>query len=272
MSKYEIIIYWSEEDGAFIAEVPELAGCLADGATYREALANAEIIIDEWIETATDLGRQIPEPKGRLVLAQLEMTLLEKIKVNLDYLFGKADSSLYAADTKNPNLTLTDWQKRWEIFSSNGCGFVWYGVDEAGNIAEFASERTDVPEVFFQDVSASKKAEEFFDNLPEVTKSILPENLRYELKESAKRLQGEKSFWKKGANKGFFIFDELEIPGFKNNAGKNFYELMLIPETPLKITNLPSDIQDLLKPYRIENLNFKDCQFLDISKYFYCKE
>ncbi len=69
MSKYEIIIYWSEEDGAFIAEVPELAGCLADGATYQEALANAEIIIDEWLETARDLGRLIPEPKGRLVFA-----------------------------------------------------------------------------------------------------------------------------------------------------------------------------------------------------------
>jgi predicted RNase H-like HicB family nuclease len=69
MSKYEIIIYWSEEDQAFIAEVPELAGCLADGATYQEALANAEIIIDEWLETAKGLGRQIPEPKGRLVFA-----------------------------------------------------------------------------------------------------------------------------------------------------------------------------------------------------------
>ena len=69
MSKYEIIIYWSEEDGAFIAEVPELAGCMADGATYQEALANAEIIIQEWLETARDLGRTIPEPKGRLVFA-----------------------------------------------------------------------------------------------------------------------------------------------------------------------------------------------------------
>ncbi len=69
MSKYEIIIYWSEEDSAFIAEVPELAGCMADGATYQEALANAEIIIQEWIETARALGRQIPEPKGRLVFA-----------------------------------------------------------------------------------------------------------------------------------------------------------------------------------------------------------
>lgn len=69
MSKYEIIIYWSEEDQAFIAEVPELAGCMADGTTYQEALANAEIIIDEWLETARDLGREIPEPRGRLVFA-----------------------------------------------------------------------------------------------------------------------------------------------------------------------------------------------------------
>ncbi len=69
MSKYEIIIFWSEEDQVFIAEVPELAGCMADGATYQEALANAEIIIQEWIETAKELGRKIPEPKGRLVFA-----------------------------------------------------------------------------------------------------------------------------------------------------------------------------------------------------------
>jgi predicted RNase H-like HicB family nuclease len=69
MSKYEVIIYWSEEDGAFIAEVPELAGCMADGASYQEALANAEIIIGEWLETARELGKNIPEPKGRLVFA-----------------------------------------------------------------------------------------------------------------------------------------------------------------------------------------------------------
>jgi predicted RNase H-like HicB family nuclease len=69
MSKYEIIIYWSQDDDAFVAEVPELAGCMADGATYQEALANAEIIIDEWLETANDIGRPIPEPRGRLVFA-----------------------------------------------------------------------------------------------------------------------------------------------------------------------------------------------------------
>ena len=61
-----MIIYWSKDDQAFIAEVPELPGCAADGATYQEALANVETIIQEWIETAKDLGRPIPEPKGRL--------------------------------------------------------------------------------------------------------------------------------------------------------------------------------------------------------------
>jgi len=69
MSKYEIIIYWSSEDQAFIAEVPELPGCAADGQTYQEALANVEVIIKEWIETAAELGRPIPEPKGRLTFA-----------------------------------------------------------------------------------------------------------------------------------------------------------------------------------------------------------
>ena len=67
--KYEIIIYWSDEDEAFIAEVPELPGCAADGLTYTEALANVDVIIQEWIETARELGRAIPEPKGRLVYA-----------------------------------------------------------------------------------------------------------------------------------------------------------------------------------------------------------
>jgi len=69
MSKYEIIIYWSEEDQAFIAEVPELPGCAADGATYKDALTNVEVVIQEWIDTAKELGRPIPELKGRLVFA-----------------------------------------------------------------------------------------------------------------------------------------------------------------------------------------------------------
>ncbi len=68
-SKYEIIIYWSEDDNAYIAEVPELAGCMADGKSYTEALQNAEIIIAEWLETAKSLNREIPKPKGRLMYA-----------------------------------------------------------------------------------------------------------------------------------------------------------------------------------------------------------
>ena len=68
-SKYEIIIYWSKEDQAYIAEVPELAGCVADGETYQDAIRNAEVVIQEWIETAKELGRDIPVPKGRLVYA-----------------------------------------------------------------------------------------------------------------------------------------------------------------------------------------------------------
>ena len=69
MVRYEVIIYWSDEDQAFIAEVPELVGCMADGATYQEALANVEVVIQEWIATARELGRPIPQPKGRLLYA-----------------------------------------------------------------------------------------------------------------------------------------------------------------------------------------------------------
>jgi len=69
MHRYEIIIYWSEEDNAYIAEIPELPGCMADGATYEEAIKNAQVIIDEWIGTAKELGREIPVPKGKLTYA-----------------------------------------------------------------------------------------------------------------------------------------------------------------------------------------------------------
>jgi predicted RNase H-like HicB family nuclease len=69
MNRYEIILSWSDEDQAFIAKVPEFAGCAADGATRQEALANAENVIAEWLETAQELGRPIPEPKRRLLFA-----------------------------------------------------------------------------------------------------------------------------------------------------------------------------------------------------------
>jgi len=67
--KYEMIIYWSYNDNAYLVEVPELAGCKADGATYQETVKNAEQVISEWLETAKELGRHIPEPKGRLLYA-----------------------------------------------------------------------------------------------------------------------------------------------------------------------------------------------------------
>jgi len=69
MYKYEVIVYWSEEDQAYIAEVPELPGCMADGVTYEEALENVQVAICEWIETAESLGREIPAPKGKLAYA-----------------------------------------------------------------------------------------------------------------------------------------------------------------------------------------------------------
>lgn len=69
MCKYEVIIYWSEEDGSFIAEMPELSGCMADGETAEKALGNIQTVANEWLETAKELGRTIPEPKGRLQYA-----------------------------------------------------------------------------------------------------------------------------------------------------------------------------------------------------------
>ena len=67
--RYEMVIYWSQSDEAFIAEVPELPGCAADGATYEEAVSNAKVVISEWIETASELGRPIPAPRGKLMYA-----------------------------------------------------------------------------------------------------------------------------------------------------------------------------------------------------------
>ena len=69
MYKYEVIVYWSDEDEVYIAEVPELPGCMADGPTYEKAIRNAQVVISEWIETAKQIGREIPKPKGKLIYA-----------------------------------------------------------------------------------------------------------------------------------------------------------------------------------------------------------
>ena len=67
--KYEMVVYWSDKDGAYVVEVPELPGCMADGNTYEEAIDNTLLVIREWIETAKKIGREIPKPKGRLIYA-----------------------------------------------------------------------------------------------------------------------------------------------------------------------------------------------------------
>jgi len=69
MYKYEVIVWWNEKDQSFIVEAPELPGCMSDGETYEEALKNIKLIISEWVETAKELGREIPEPKGKLMYA-----------------------------------------------------------------------------------------------------------------------------------------------------------------------------------------------------------
>lgn len=69
MYKYEVILYWSNEDNSYLAEVPELAGCMADGETMAEALENIHTVMEEWIETAQLMGKDIPEPKGKLTYA-----------------------------------------------------------------------------------------------------------------------------------------------------------------------------------------------------------
>jgi len=69
LNKYEVIIYWSKDDNSFIAEVPELPGCMADGNSYADAIENVQTIMSEWIETAKSLGRPIPDPKGKLMYA-----------------------------------------------------------------------------------------------------------------------------------------------------------------------------------------------------------
>jgi len=69
MRRYELIIYWSTDDETFVVEVPELPGCMADGRTYDEAVKNAEVAIQEWVDTAKELGREVPVAKGRLAYA-----------------------------------------------------------------------------------------------------------------------------------------------------------------------------------------------------------
>lgn len=203
-----------------------------------------------------------------------DMSLIKKIKINLDYLLGKATPELYEKNYKSPNLTLRDWQKRCEVFSEYDC-FTWFGVDSEDNLAKFQASETYVPEICFQDISVNKKLTLFVDNLPEITNGIIPNDLREEIKPSFKEI----NLWAKESNKGIFIFEEpddiywYQENNFKRNQYKKSpYELKSLPKEPLKILDLPNEIQVLLNPYRFKNLKFADCNFLDVLKYFYCEE
>src|SRR5215203_5041574 len=196
------------------------------------------------------------------------MTLVEKIKSNLNFIFEKR------------KISHEEWKKRLEIFGCNNETFIWYGVDSEGNLAEFTCDRSSfVPESFFQDVSANKKLLDFFWDLPKTTTSLLPENLSPRLKKFAS--DKRKTFWRTidDANDGLFTFDETDgdewnktRADFINYHGKPPYELLIIPKEALKINQLPKEIQKLLEPYHFQNLKFADCQFLDVSKYLYCEE
>ena len=120
--KYEVIIYWSEEDEAFLAEVQELPGCTADGSTYAEAVANVEVIIREWLETAKELDREIPEPRGRLI------RLIDRYSINIfysdedeGYIADIPDSQYCSAFGETPAEALAEVQKAKEA---------WLEVDE----------------------------------------------------------------------------------------------------------------------------------------------
>ena len=201
------------------------------------------------------------------------MTLLEKLKVNINYLLGKGDPSLYS---NKESIGLRGWQKRWEEFSADGCGFYWFGIDIEGNIAEFSCEQSYVPETFFEDAEKNRLVLNYFDNLPDVTETLIPENLRPELRKLAEK-HNDKGFWVTGADKGLFIFDEsdkYDWYDFENDIqhyyDKNPYELLLIPHQPLKVDNLPVEIQKYLKHYHFIDISFTECQFLDVSKHIYC--
>ena len=114
--KSQVIIYWSDADRAFIAEAPELPGCMADGPTRRKALANAEVIIQEWLDTARELGRPIPKPQGRLLSVAeaanrlgLSVAMVRRYcsigdlpakKIGRDWVIGKRDLSAFAEKTR----------------------------------------------------------------------------------------------------------------------------------------------------------------------------
>jgi len=200
------------------------------------------------------------------------MTLLEKLKINLDYLLGKAAPELYAKPA-HFNISTEEWLRRWETFSDDN-GYIWYGVDSEGNVAQFAcGDQSYVPEVFFRNVADNKKLHNYFKALPEITTTNFSEKLRLQLNQSANKSSDANDFWRTGANTGLFILEETENEFYGQwKRNKPPYELLLIPNKGLKISELPDEIQKRLEPFKFEKLRFNDCQLLDISQYIYCEE
>ena len=179
------------------------------------------------------------------------------------------------SDRRNQSPNLKLWQQRWQTFT-DGSGFIWYGVDAEGNIAEFICDESYIPEESFNDFKNYKKLEDYFHNLPEVTTGRIPANYRYNFIAPGKYHFGSLKPPKE-ANRGLYIFDEAsdshwyESGNYKQYS-KNPYELTAIPEIKLKVTELPKSIQELLEPFHFRNIKFADFDFLDISEFFECIE
>ncbi len=195
---------------------------------------------------------------------------------NLKSSFGITLQADDKSERRNPSLNLKLWQQRWENFSPNGDGFIWYGIDSEGSIAEFICEDSYIPEEAFEDIANYRKLEYCFDNLPEITTAEFPLNYRYNSIAPGKYHFGNLTPPKE-ANRGIYVFSEAadlhwyESGNYKQYS-KNPYELNAVPERKIKVTELPKSIQKLLEPFHFQNVKFADFNFLDASKFFECKE
>ncbi len=201
------------------------------------------------------------------------MSWLDQVKKNLQGLFGTPEPEFDPEEFKGDTLSPAIWQKRREVYGSAGA-FTWYGVDEAGEIAEFDGETTFVPEVFFQDYRAGQRLIEFFDELPETTTGLMAPGLRPELAPAPHEVR----LWTSGSETGLYTFFEPDDEWWnapeneeRKKYRKNPYELFTVPAAPLKFESLPEEIRLLLGPFRFQGVKFAECQFLDVSQHFYCK-
>jgi prevent-host-death family protein len=156
--KYEIIIFWSDEDNAFVADIPELPGCMADGQTYQEALSSAEQIIKEWIETAQELGRPVPKPRGRLAYALAGETDRKGNGVFVDILNAtEARSKLYRlidqTNEYHQPIVITGKRKNAVLVSEED----WNAISETLHLLSIPGMRESIKEGLGQNKSECSK-------------------------------------------------------------------------------------------------------------------